>query len=246
MSNQTVVFTGPEKVILEDREIPQPKEGEVLIRTKKSLISTGTELTFLKGECPEHSKWSTYINYPMTSGYSNVGVVEEVGDGVSKDLIGKTVASFSNHAQYVISKDADLRKINYDIDPESATFFALAETTINGLRRTGIEAGNRVVIFGAGIVGQLAARFLLTLGATKIFVVNRTKFRLSLLPDSPAIIPVCSNEQDPVQTVKEATDGDMADIVIEATGNGDLIPSEFLVLHQQGKLCMLSLSLIHI
>ena len=37
----------------------------------------------------------------MESGYSNIGVIEETGEGVSRELIGQRVASFSGHAQYV-------------------------------------------------------------------------------------------------------------------------------------------------
>lgn len=240
MGNSTVIFTGPCQVEMQEKERPCPGAGEVLIRTEQSLISTGTELTFLKGEYPENSKWSTYINYPMSSGYSNIGVIEDVGEGVAEELVGKRVASFSGHAQYVIAKAEELRMINYDIDPEHATFFALAETTINGIRRTGIEFGNRVVVYGAGIVGQLAARLLLAGGCTEIFVVNRSEKRLEILPKSPAIIPICSSKEDPVEVVRRVTKGEMADIVIETTGNADVIPEEFLVLHQQGKFCMLS------
>lgn len=240
MKNSTVIFTGPAQVELQDRECPKPAAGEVLIRTEQSLISTGTELTFLKGECPENSKWSTYIHYPMESGYSNIGVIEETGEGVSRELIGQRVASFSGHAQYVTARVEELRMINYEIEPEYASFFALAETTINGLRRTVIEMGNRVVVYGAGIVGQLAVRLLLAGGCTEIFVVNRSKKRLDILPKSPAVIPICSAKEDPAEVVRRVTKGDMADIVIETTGNADVIPEEFQVLHQQGKLCMLS------
>lgn len=173
MKSNTVIFTEPYKAEIQEIDCPKPGKSEVLIRTEQTLISTGTELTFLTGECPEKSKWSEYIHYPQKSGYSNVGIIEEVGEGVSKDLIGKRVASFSGHSQYVIVNVNELRMINYEIKPEEATFFALAETTINGIRRTGIELGNRVVVYGAGIVGQLAARFLLAGGCTEIFVVIR-------------------------------------------------------------------------
>ena len=205
MKSNTVIFTEPCKVEIQEIDCPKPGKSEVLIRTEQTLISTGTELTFLTGECPEKSKWSEYIHYPQKSGYSNVGIIEEVGEGVSKDLIGKRVASFSGHSQYVIVNVNELRMINYEIKPEEATFFALAETTINGIRRTGIELGNRVVVYGAGIVGQLAARFLLAGGCTEIFVVNRSEARLKHLPDQRAIIPICSTKEDPISIIKEYT-----------------------------------------
>lgn len=127
MKSNTVIFTEPYKAEIQEIDCPKPGKSEVLIRTEQTLISTGTELTFLTGECPEKSKWSEYIHYPQKSGYSNVGIIEEVGEGVSKDLIGKRVASFSGHSQYVIVNVNELRMINYEIKPEEATFFALAE-----------------------------------------------------------------------------------------------------------------------
>ena len=50
--NKTVVFTSAGEVELQDKEMPKPAAGEVLIETEVSLVSTGTELTFLSGECP--------------------------------------------------------------------------------------------------------------------------------------------------------------------------------------------------
>ena len=238
--NQTVVFTSAGNVELQNKDCPKPGKGEVLIETEVSLVSTGTEQTFLSGECPENSKWSTYIHYPMTSGYSNVGTVIETGEGVSKDWIGKRVASFSKHAQYVTAEEKELRRIDYDITSEEAAFFAIAEVGLNGIRRTKIELGNRVVVYGAGVIGQLLVRYLLAGGCTEIMVINRSKKRLSYLPKSPAVIPVSPTEESVLEAVKKATYGEMADIVFETTGNADLIPEEFKVLHQQGKLCMLS------
>lgn len=52
MANDAVVFDAPHSVAIEDRAVPEPKEGEVLIETKRTLVSTGTELTNLTGEEP--------------------------------------------------------------------------------------------------------------------------------------------------------------------------------------------------
>ncbi len=238
--NETVVFTAAGKAELQHKDCPKPGPGEVLIKTEVSLVSTGTELTFLSGECPENSKWSTYIHYPMTSGYSNVGTVIETGENVSGEWLGKRVASFSKHAQYVTAKESELRRIDYDISSEEAAFFAIAEVGLNGIRRTKIELGNRVVVYGAGVIGQVLVRYLLAGGCTEIFVVNRSEKRLDYLPKSSAVIPVSSKEESIFDRVKKATHGEMADIVFETTGNAEIIPEEFQVLHQQGKLCMLS------
>lgn len=50
--NPSVIFVRPNEVVIEDRDVPSPKDDELLIRTERSLISTGTELTHLSGESP--------------------------------------------------------------------------------------------------------------------------------------------------------------------------------------------------
>ena len=67
MKSNTVIFTEPYKAEIQEIDCPKPGKSEVLIRTEQTLISTGTELTFLTGECPEKSKWSEYIHYPQKS-----------------------------------------------------------------------------------------------------------------------------------------------------------------------------------
>ncbi len=53
MNNPSIFFTAPGRVEVLDRTVPQPAAGEVLIRTRRSLISTGTELTLLSGRAQE-------------------------------------------------------------------------------------------------------------------------------------------------------------------------------------------------
>src|SRR5207302_5766520 len=91
MENPTVVFTEPGKVVIEDRPKPPPNRGQLLIRTRRSLISTGTELTILSGDYPPDSHWSRYGKLPFVAGYSNVGEVIDVGAEVDAAWIGKRV-----------------------------------------------------------------------------------------------------------------------------------------------------------
>lgn len=103
MKSNTVIFTEPYKAEIQEIDCPKPGKSEVLIRTEQTLISTGTELTFLTGECPEKSKWSEYIHYPQKSAeeyFDNMihwmqflqtgmekGIVE--GEGTDKDCLGE-------------------------------------------------------------------------------------------------------------------------------------------------------------
>jgi len=73
--NATVVFPEPKTVRLEDRPVEASGEGELLVETSRTVLSTGTELTVLSGEYPGGSHWDEYGEYPFTPGYCNVGEV---------------------------------------------------------------------------------------------------------------------------------------------------------------------------
>jgi threonine dehydrogenase-like Zn-dependent dehydrogenase len=73
-----------------------------------------------------------------------------------------------------------------------------------------------------------------------VFVTDIAEDRLKLLPDDAAIVPVNSSREEVAERVREATDGRMADVVFEVTGNEKLIPSEFRCLRRQGRFIVLS------
>ncbi len=238
--NVTVVFSKQNTVVLQRGPVPQAKEGEVLIKTRKTLISTGTELTRLSGEFPKDSAWARYSVYPCEAGYDNVGTVVGVGKGVGEELLGKRMATYCVHARYVVSRQDELRFVRDEVSDEEAAFFTIAEIVLNGVRRANVRLGDSVVVYGAGLLGQLAARFCRLCGARPVVVVDVSNERLELLPKDAAIVKVNPKECDVQKAVSEHTKGRMAGIVFEVTGNPSLIPSEFKVLGMQGRFIVLS------
>jgi len=69
-----IVFPGHKQIRTEGFEVEEAGEGEVLIETEATLISTGTELTALTGDFPKDSAWSRYIKYPFMPGARSVNV----------------------------------------------------------------------------------------------------------------------------------------------------------------------------
>src|SRR6266852_3194486 len=122
--NPTITFERPKTVAILDREKPRPAAGELLIETSVTLISTGTELTILSGDFPPQSVWSRYGTYPFVAGYSNVGSVAEVGDGVDRDWLGRRVVTQTPHAAWVTSPASAAALIPEGIPDDRAGFFA--------------------------------------------------------------------------------------------------------------------------
>ena len=240
MKNPTVVFVEAKKAVIEDRPVPKAGDNEVIIETTRTLISTGTELTMYSGDFPKGSGWADYIKYPMLPGYSNVGKVVETGKNVDKSWVGKKVISYGTHAAYSNVSINEMWEIDGKADEDIAAFFALAQITMNGVRGGFVSWGDSVVVYGLGLIGQLALRFMEVAGARPIIAVDVSEHRLGLLPKKSHIYPVNPSKQDVVKLVKELTKGRMADLVYEVTGNQNLIPGEFAPLKKQGKFVVLS------
>ncbi len=238
--NPTVVFTEPRKVVIEQRDVPSPEAGEALIRTELTLISIGTELAILSHDVAPGSKWDRMCKYPATSGYCSVGEIVDVGGDVDRGRIGERVQSYGPHAKYVRQPVEMARPVHRDVRSEHAVFATMAEIAMQGVRRPAVRIGESVVVYGVGILGQLAVRFARLCGARPVLAVDVSARRLALLPDDPAVVAVNAQEEDVAARVKEATRGRMADVVIELTGAAALIPEELALLRTQGRLAVVS------
>ena len=240
MENSTVIFERPLQVVIANREIPRPKPGALLIETTSTLISMGTELTILSGEFPENSAWAGYARYPFLAGYSNVGRVVEVGEGADRSWIGKRVATRTPHAAWVTASARAAMPIPDAVGDAEASMFAIAAIVMNGIRRGQVAWGETVVVFGLGILGQLAVRFAHLAGARTVFAVDVADGRLAMLPKSDSIVAVNPRRDDLHAIIKEHNHGRLADVAFEVTGDPKLIPWEFEALRRQARFVVLS------
>ncbi len=239
-SNPTVVFTDVESTTIEERSVPEPGPEQVLIRSDRTLVSTGTELTMLSGDVPTGSKWDQHISYPFTPGYNNIGTVVEVGADVKAVAEGQRVATYGSHASYVCTGEDACRPIPNGVSADEAVFFTIAEIVMNGVRRSSLTWGESAVVYGLGLLGQLAVRICHAAGARPVVGVDVADSRLKYLPDGSGVVGVNPLEDDPETAVREATGGSLADVVFELTGNPDVITDEFDVLRNQGRFVVLS------
>jgi 2-desacetyl-2-hydroxyethyl bacteriochlorophyllide A dehydrogenase len=164
---KTVYFTAPGQVELREESLPAPASGQVLVQTVCSAISPGTEMLVYRGQFPRDLQvdetipaLSGQFQYPFCYGYACVGQVIQVGEAVEREWNGRLAFSFQPHSSQFITTPEQLLSVPQGIAPESACFLPNMETAVNLAQDAAPILGERVLVFGQGIVGLLTAALL--------------------------------------------------------------------------------------
>ena len=160
-------FTAPQRLELREEELPPLRPGEVRVRTVCSAISPGTEMLIYRGQFPHTmavddsiGALSGQLEYPLRYGYSAVGRVVELGAEVSTEWRDRLVFGFQPHADYFTAPVADLHPLPERLSAETAVFLPNMESAVNFLLDGQPLIGERVAVFGQGVVGLLTTALL--------------------------------------------------------------------------------------
>jgi 2-desacetyl-2-hydroxyethyl bacteriochlorophyllide A dehydrogenase len=167
MRQQRLEFLGPGRVAVKDEPAPRPAADQVLVRTRCSAISPGTEMLVYRGQWPKGVAVDATVEalsgpfaYPLAYGYCAVGRVIDQGAAVPGDWRGRRVFAFQPHRDLFCAAPATLQPIPDDLDDENALFLPNMETAVNLLLDGCPLIGEKVVVVGQGIVGLLTTALL--------------------------------------------------------------------------------------
>ncbi len=190
------------KIVAEDLPVPKCGENGLIIESTHSLISSGTEkmlidfgrsgyLEKIKKQ-PEKAKQvinkikndglrstlnavSNKMNSLNQIGYCNVGKVIEVGEKVKDLSIGDRVISNGPHAEYISVERNLCAKIPDNVRDIDAVFCVIASISLQGIRLSKPTLGEKYVVFGLGLIGQLAAQLLKANGCMVLGIDNNNE-----------------------------------------------------------------------
>lgn len=199
---------------------PFARGGEVLVRSVCSLLSTGTETTAFGARFSEGTFWAEYVTYPFRPGYATIGIVEQRGDGVMTPSPGDIVALRTPHASHHVVSAADCYPVPWGLEPERASWFALASIAFRGALVCQPLLGADILIVGAGPIGQMMVRWASASGARSIMVVDPSARRLAFAAQGGATVtmPVAIQSLDR----RDLGEG-MPDTIVDTTGNADVL-----------------------
>lgn len=233
-----------------DTPIPGVLPNHLLIKTKVSLISAGTErmlVEFGKANLvqkarlqPEKSRQvldkirtdglitaietvRSKLQQEIELGYSNVGVVSDIGVGVSEFRPGDRVVSNGHHAETVNVAKNLCARIPDNVDNDSAAFTVVAAIGLQGIRLANPTLGESIAVIGTGLIGLLCVQMLIAQGC-RVLAIDVDQEKLVLASQFGAKTFCLKNNQDPIEAGMAFSNGVGVDAVMIATSTKSCNP----------------------
>ena len=200
---RAAVYLGPEKIELRMVPIPEPEEGELLVKVC-AATTCGTDVkTYRRG----HPKFPP----PFIFGHEFGGDVVKVGDGVEKfregmrvtanvfaecgecfyckhgqgNICANLVYNFGAFAEYMTIPASIVRRATFEIPAHipyaHAALLEPLVTVVHGWHKVAVQPGETVAIIGAGgPISLMFIQLLLRSGAGQVIAIGHSSARLEV------------------------------------------------------------------
>ena len=226
----------PEDLRLGEVERPEPGPGQVLIAVKAAGLNFADTL-MIKGEYQEKPP------FPFAPGLEAAGLVESVGNGVTRVAPGDRVLALTDHgafADYAVTRESDVFPIPDSMDWITAAGFPITYGTAHGALRwhADLQAGETLLVHAAaGGVGLAAVEVGKALGATVIGTAGGTE-KCAIAAEHGADHTIDYRNEDLRARVKEITGGRGVDVVFDPVG-GDIFDASLRCTAWGGRLLVI-------
>jgi threonine dehydrogenase-like Zn-dependent dehydrogenase len=196
-----------------DLPVPEPGAHQVRVQLEGCGVCASSLPVW------EGREWFRYPLAPGTPGHEGWGFVDALGDSVDGVSLGQRVAFLSDRAfaEYDVTTPDALVRIPEGLDGRPFPGEALG-CAMNIFRRSEIEAGQTVVVLGAGFLGNLVIQLASGAGARVIAVSRRASAReLAAQCGAHETIPM-NDHHEIVGRIKELTRQRGAERVVECIG----------------------------
>lgn len=236
---QAVMVT-PGKIEFREVEQPIPGEGQVLIQVKRIGVC-GSDIHVYHGKHP-------YTSYPVVQGHEVSGVIAKVGRDVSGLTVGDKVTFLPQvtcgtcyqctHGMYHLCEslkvmgfqtdgaaqeyfpvDADkVLRIPDNVSLDEAAMIEPMAVAVHAVERAGEVQGKKVVVLGAGTIGNLVGQAAKASGASAVLITDINNYKLDKARECDIDITVNTHEETLGTAIRRAFGRDGADLILECVG----------------------------
>jgi predicted dehydrogenase/threonine dehydrogenase-like Zn-dependent dehydrogenase len=258
------------RVELVDVPVPLCQPGHLLVATRRSLISSGTERALVEfgqasllakaraqparvrqvldkiytnGLLPTVEAVFARLDRPLPLGYCNAGVVLEVGEGVTGFSVGDRVVSNGSHAEVVCVPQNLCAHVPDSVSDDEAAFAVLAAVGLQGIRLVNPTLGESVAVIGLGLVGLMAVQMLVANGC-RVLGVDLDTRRLELASQFGAQTVDLSAGADPVAAGLAFSNGRGMDAVLitASTESSDPVHQAAQMSRRRGRIVLVGVT----
>ena len=241
--------------------------GQVLVRTRASLVSAGTErmlvefgkASFLEkarqqpdkvrmvldkiktdGLLPTIEAVRNKLDQPLAMGYCNVGVVMELGVGAHGFAVGERVASNGKHAEVVGVPVNLCARVPDGVSDDEAAFTVIGAIALQGIRLAQPTLGEAIVVTGLGLVGLLTVQLLRAHGC-RVLGIDYDAEKLALARQFGAEVVNLSAGEDPVAAAHAFARGRGVDAVLitASTKSNEPVHQAALMCRKRGRIVLI-------
>lgn len=256
--------------VVTEAPAPQCSHNTLLIHTRVSLISAGTErmlvgfgrASYLEKARQQPDKVKMVLEkaktdgllttvdavrsklaQPLPLGYCNVGVVAEVGQGVEGFNVGDRVVSNGPHADVVKVSRNLCAKIPSTVSDDAASFVVVASIGLQGIRLAEPTLGETFVVTGAGLIGLLTIQLLRAHGC-RVLAIDFDESKLILAKQFGAETCNPAQGEDPVAAGMAFSRGQGVDgvIITASTPSNDPVTQAARMSRKRGRIVLVGVT----
>ena len=225
-------FGPTEHLSLEERPVPTPGKGEILVDIKAAGVNFPDVLTV-------QGKYQFKPELPFVPGVEVAGIVTAVGEGVTSRKVGDKVIStlqIGGFSEQCVASEHGSFGMGETMSFEQAAGFAITYgTSYYALKQQAkIQPGETLLVLGAaGGVGIATIQIAKAMGA-KVIAAASSEEKLDFACEAGADLRINYSEENLKDKVKELTGGKGADVIYDPVG-GDFSEQAFRAIAWDGR-----------
>ncbi|MES2573941.1 MAG: zinc-binding alcohol dehydrogenase family protein [Bacteroidota bacterium] len=255
-----IVCEKPQEFLIKEKEMPVRKKGEALLKIRKIGVC-GTDIHAFGGTQP-------YFEYPRILGHE---LAAEYIEGETEDFKKGDKVTFIPYfhcgtciacTNGLTNCCANIKVFGVHIDGGMAEYISVPEQYLlhgqgldydqlalveplaiaaHGVRRAAVTAKDTVLVMGVGPIGIGLINFAKIAGA-KVIAMDINQYRLNFCKDELGADDIINPmTEDVTEKLREITNGNMPTVVIDATGNRNVMNAAFNYISHGGRFVLVGL-----
>ena len=233
------MLRGPRDLRIEDGELDGSalEANQVHVQTEITALKIGTD----RGNYEGAERVPGAPDYPRWVGDSNLGVVRQIGESVSRFQVGdRVIGNVPHQSEYIANEHDAIVRVPENVDSEDAVFGWLYALSSLCFRKACFEPGERVAVVGLGVLGLGAVALGPALGA-RVVGLGNSPVRMEMASQMGAQAVFDTSDPNLQEKLHYWSGGEGIDLVIQTANPWPAYQTGVEVVRPGGRIAIVAL-----